>query len=62
MIKYQGLKTKGKVHYIVFSNERNNIVEIPIAKPEYDRISIYLDKITTADHKCVEKGNDEPSE
>ncbi len=61
-MKYQGLKTKGKVHYIIFSNEHDNIVEIPIAKAEHDRIAIYLDKITTVDHKPVERGNDEPSE
>tara|TARA_Y100000310_G_C20243195_1_gene605598 strand:+ start:456 stop:644 length:189 start_codon:yes stop_codon:yes gene_type:complete len=62
MIKYQGLKTKGKVHYIVFSNDRDNIVEVPIAKEEHDRIAVYLDKITTVDRKHVERGNDEPSE
>ena len=62
MINYQGLKSKGKVYYILFSNELGNIVEIPIAKPEHDRIAVYLDKITTVDRKPVERGNDEPSE
>ena len=62
MINYQGLKTKGKVHYILFANERGNIVEVPIAKAEHDRIAVYLDKITTVDRKPVERGNDEPSE
>ena len=59
MIRYHGLKSKGKVYYIMFSNEHNNIVEVPIAKAEHDRIAIYLDKITTVDHKSVEIGNDE---
>lgn len=62
MINYQGLKRKGKVYYIVFSNERNNIVEVPIAKSEHDRIAVYLDKITTVDRKPVERGNDGPHE
>jgi len=62
MIKYQGLKTRGKVHYIIFANERDNIVEVPIAKAEHDRIAAYLDKISTVDRKPVERGNDEPSE
>ena len=62
MIKYNGLKIIGKVHYIMFANEHNNVVEIPIAKTEYDRISIYLDRISTIDHKLVEHGNDELSE
>lgn len=62
MITYEGLKVNGKVHYIIFSNERGNIVEIPIAKAEHDRIAIYLDKITTVERKIVEKGNDEPHE
>lgn len=62
MIKYHGLKTKGKVYYIVFANEHDNIVEVPIAKAEHDRIAVYLDKITTVDRKPVERGNDEPSD
>lgn len=62
MISYQGLKAKGKVHYIIFANENGNIVEVPIAKAEHDRIAVYLDKISTVDRKPVERGNDDPSE
>jgi len=60
MIKYSGMKTKGKVHFILFSNELDNVVEIPIAKAEAERIQIYIDKISTKDRKPVERENDEP--
>jgi len=62
MINYQGLKSKGQVYYISFSNELGNVVDIPIAKAEHDRIAVYLDKITTIDRKPVERNNDETSD
>jgi len=60
VIKYNGMKTKGKVHYILFSNEFDNVVEIPIAEAEAERIQIYIDKISMKDRKLVERGNDDP--
>lgn len=45
MIYYRGQKFIGKVPFICFSNESNEIVEVPIDVMTSKRISSYLDKI-----------------
>lgn len=45
MIYYRGQKFIGKIPFICFSNDNNEIVEIPIDVMTSKRISSYLDRI-----------------
>jgi len=62
MIKYSGIKSKGQVYYVLFSNELNNVVEVPISKADAERIAIYVDKISTRNRAPIERNNDEPAD
>ena len=62
MIIYKGIKKKDKVSHIIFANERDDEVEIPLEDHIAQRFSIYLDRIAIPQAKPVERNNDEPSE
>ncbi|KKN70836.1 hypothetical protein LCGC14_0427280 [marine sediment metagenome] len=62
MIRYKGIKKKDKVHFIIFINDKDNEVEIPLEDHIAERFSIYLDRIALPKAKLVERENDEPSE
>jgi len=62
MITYKGIKKTDKISYIIFSNEKNNEIEIPVEPHIAQRFAIYLDKIAIPTANPVERGNDEPSE
>jgi hypothetical protein len=59
LIIFDGIKHKNNVHYIVFKNEKNERVEIPLDKLLVDHISLHLQKIAPPPPKPVERGNDE---
>ncbi|MDP2685240.1 MAG: hypothetical protein Q8P20_09485 [bacterium] len=62
MIIYKGIKKKDKVSYIIFSNERNDEIEIPLEDNVAKRFSLYFNKIAISESKHVECQNDEPSD
>jgi hypothetical protein len=62
MIIYKGIKKKDKVSHIIFVNERDNKVEIPLEDHIVQRFFMYLDRIAIPQTKPVERSNDEPSE
>jgi hypothetical protein len=62
MIRYKGIKKKDKVQFIIFANEKDVEVEIPLEDHIAHRFSLYLDKIAIPQSKPVERQNDEPSE
>ena len=62
MIRYKGIKKRDKVQFIIFANEKDKEIEIPLEDHIAERFSIYLDKIAIPKGKLVERGNDEPSE
>lgn len=45
MIKYDGIKWKKNVAFLIFSNELNQGVEVPVDLIIADRIAKYLEKI-----------------
>lgn len=47
MIYYQGIKYFNKIPHLIFCNENNISVEIPVEIPVADRISGYLLKISS---------------
>jgi hypothetical protein len=62
MIKYDGIKTKSGVNYIVFSNEAGKSVDIPVEESLAKRIALYLNLISTPETVVDVINNDEPSE
>lgn len=45
MIIYNGIKSKDKVYFLCFKNEKNDQVEIPMDAVIANRISLYLNKL-----------------
>lgn len=60
MITYNGLKHSGKVYFLLFSKDKEEI-QVPIDKLTYERISRYLEKFTSVT-PFVEHLNDDPDE
>lgn len=59
MIKYEGIKVQNQFHFLAFSNELDKHVLIPMEEKEAKRIGLWLNKLSTAEKKIVERGNDE---
>lgn len=51
MIIYEGIVKRGKVNYLIFKNDKDYKVEIPIDDSSAHRISLYLDKIAPNNSK-----------
>jgi len=62
MIKYGGMIKRGKIPYIIFSNEQEHFVEIPLDQYTAQLIAVYLEKISSKENKPFEHNNDEPAE
>lgn len=62
MIRYKGIKKRDKVQFIIFANEKDVEIEIPLEDHIAERFSMYLDKISIPQGNFVERRNDEPSE
>ena len=61
MIIYNGIKSSGQVHYIMFTNDKGKEIQVPIEEVAAKRIGMYLERLTVPTLKTVEFGNDEPS-
>lgn len=61
MITYNGNKKVGNVHYICFTNGKQN-VEIPIDHKVLSQIMLYFEKLQPAEVNPVERLNDEDIE
>ncbi len=62
MIVYKGIKHVDPIYFILFENENNQKVEVPIDKETAGLIAHYLDTIATYDRKAVDRGNDEETD
>lgn len=59
MIYYNGSKTVKNVHFLLFKNEKNEHVEIPVDKIVLKQMEAYLNKLQPPKLEVVERGNDE---
>jgi hypothetical protein len=63
MIIYDGLITRGSSHFIVFKNDRDARIEVPIDERSYKVLSVYLNKISAEAVDChMGRNNTEDSE
>ena len=62
MIVYKGIKHVDPIYYILFENEKNEKIEVPIDKKTANLFSHYLDFIAIYDRKEVDRGNDEETD
>lgn len=63
MIILEKIKPENKkTSFLVFANEKNNKVVVPVPKSLGDLISAYLRIISNESEDTVERGNDESSD
>ena len=62
MILYNGIKYRGKVPFLLFINEKECQIEIPVDHNTAERVSKYLAKLSTTDFTSLNHQNDEPSD
>lgn len=61
MITYDGIKFEKTFAFILFKNENDKQIKIPISKDSAQVISMQLEKLSTVERKIVDRGNDEPA-
>ena len=61
MIKYHGIKWKNNTAFLLFANEMNQEVEVPVDMIVADRITKYLERIGTP-APVMERGNDDEAD
>jgi hypothetical protein len=59
VIRYEGVHTKNKLHFISFSNAQNEVIDIPIDADSSFRIVRYLERLVRNEKQVVEQ---EPEE
>lgn len=59
-IRYEGTVNRQNRTFIVFSNERGEMVQVPVEKEVANMIALYLERLSCGS-KLVERGNVEDS-
>lgn len=59
MIKFEGIHSRNKLFFISFSNDKNEVMDIPIDSDSAFRITRYLERLAPTEKKVVEQ---EPEE
>jgi hypothetical protein len=57
MIVYKGIKKKDGFDFIIFSNSKDQVIEIPIDHLTANRISLYLSRITDGENVSLDRDN-----
>lgn len=62
MIYYGGMRQENLNDYLIFFNDLNEKIEVPIERGTARLISAYIDKLKSEKENNTEYLNDEPSE